>query len=85
MLNLLNSLAVSFDLPILEWIQAHLQCGFLDFIMPIITVFGDAGIFWMVWAAVLFLIPKTRKTGLGMAFAMMMVMMFIFFMTMNFH
>ena len=72
MLNLLNSLAVSFDLPILDWIQANLQSGFMDFIMPIITVFGDAGIFWMVWAAVLFLIPKTRKTGLGMAFAMMM-------------
>ena len=72
MLNLLNSLAVSFDLPILEWIQAHLQSGFMDFIMPIITVFGDAGIFWMICAAVLFLIPKTRKTGLGMAFAMMM-------------
>ena len=72
MLNLLNSLAVSFDLPILEWIQAHLQSGFMDFIMPIITVFGDAGIFWMICAAVLFLIPSTRKTGLGMAFAMMM-------------
>ena len=72
MLNILNSLAVSFDLPILDWIQANLQSGFMDFIMPIITVFGDAGIFWMVWAAVLFLIPKTRKTGLGMAFAMMM-------------
>ena len=72
MLNLLNSLAVSFDLPILEWIQAHLQSGFMDFIMPIITVFGDAGIFWMVWAAVLLIFPKTRKTALGMAFAMMM-------------
>jgi len=42
MLNLLNSLAVSFDLPILDWIQANLQSGFMDFIMPIITVFGDA-------------------------------------------
>jgi len=72
MLNLLNSLAVSFDLPILEWIQANLQSGFMDFIMPIITVFGDAGIFWMIWAAVLVFFPKTRKTGLGMAFAMML-------------
>ena len=72
MLELLNSLAVSFDLPILDWIQAHLQSGFMDFIMPIITVFGDAGIFWMICAAVLFFFPKTRKTGLGMAFAMAM-------------
>ena len=72
MLNLLNSLAVSFDLPILDWIQSNLQSGFMDFIMPIITMFGDAGIFWMIWAAVLVFIPKTRKIGLGMAFAMAM-------------
>jgi undecaprenyl-diphosphatase len=72
MLELLNSLAVSFDLPILDWIQATLQSGFMDFIMPIITLFGDAGIFWMVWAAILVFIPKTRKIGLGMAFAMAM-------------
>ena len=71
-LNLLNALAVSFDLPILEWIQANLQFAFLDFIMPIITVFGDAGIFWMAWAAVLLLIPKYRKTGIGMFLALMM-------------
>jgi len=72
MLNLLNTLAVSFDLPILEWIQAHLQSGFMDTIMPIITVFGDAGIFWMIWATLLLIFPKTRRTGLGMWFAMAM-------------
>ena len=63
MLELLNSFAVSFDLPILDWIQANLQSGFMDTIMPIITVFGDAGIFWMIWAAVLVFFPKTRKIG----------------------
>ena len=71
-LQLLNSWAVSFDLPILEWIQANMRNSFLDFIMPIITVLGDAGIFWMICAAVLFLTKKYRKVGLGMAFAMMM-------------
>ena len=71
-LNLLNTLAVSFDLPVLEWIQANLQCAFLDFIMPIITVFGDAGIFWMAWAAVLLLIPRYRKIGIGMFLALLM-------------
>ena len=70
MLSLLDSLAVSFDLPILEWIQANLQSGFMDFIMPIITVFGDAGIFWMVCAALLAIFPKTRRMGLGMGIAM---------------
>ena len=71
-LNVLNQWAVSFDLPILEWIQANLQCGFLDFIMPIITVFGDAGIFWIAWAVLLLFFPKTRRTGLGMGFALIM-------------
>ena len=70
MLGLLNSLAVSFDLPILDWIQANLQSGFMDTIWPIITLFGDAGIFWMIWATLLLFIPKYRRTGLGMWFAL---------------
>ena len=71
-LNILNQCAVAFDLPILDWIQAHLQSGFMDFIMPIITVFGDAGIFWIAWAVLLLLFPRTRKTGLGMGIALLM-------------
>ena len=43
----LYQLAVSFDLPILDWIQAHLQSGFMDTVMPIITLFGEGGIFWI--------------------------------------
>ena len=69
--NFLYSCALSFDLPILDWIQANLQSGFMDKFMPFITVFGDAGIFWMVISALLVVFPKTRKTGLGMAIAMM--------------
>ena len=67
-----STLAESFDLPILDWIQSNLQCGFLDFIMPIITLFGDAGIFWIACAVVLLLIPKYRKVGLSMGFALIL-------------
>ena len=70
--DFLYNCALSFDLPVLDWIQANLQSGFMDKFMPFITVFGDAGIFWMIWAAVLVIFPKTRKIGLGMAFAMVM-------------
>ncbi len=70
--NFLFTCAISFDLPILDWIQANLQSGFMDMFMPFITLFGDAGIFWMVWAALLLFFPKTRKTGLGMFFAMIL-------------
>ena len=69
--NFLYSCALSFDLPILDWIQANLQSDFMDKFMPFITVFGDAGIFWMVISALFVIFPKTRKTCLGMAFAMM--------------
>ena len=68
--NFLYTCAISFDPPVLDWIQANLKSAVMDTVMPIITVFGDAGIFWMVIAALLFIIPKTRKTGLGMAIAM---------------
>ena len=71
-LELLNSWAVSFDLPILDWIQANMANPLLDLIMPWITILGDAGIFWMIVAAVLLFTKKYRKIGLGMAFAMMM-------------
>lgn len=69
--NLLDSLAVSFDLPILDWIQANLQSEFMDFIMPIITMFGDDGIFWIACAVILMFTKKYHKTGLGMGFAML--------------
>ena len=72
MLELLNSLAVSFDLPILDWIQANLKCGFLDLVMPIITLFGDGGVFWIACAVILLFFPKYRKAGLTMGLALVM-------------
>ena len=69
---LLDSLAVSFDLPILDWIAANLWCPFLDAAMPIITLLGDAGIFWIAVAVLFMLTRKHRKTGIGMMLALMM-------------
>lgn len=70
--TLLNGLAVSFDLPILDWIAANIWCPALDVLMPIITMFGDGGIFWIVISVLLMLTKKHRRTGLGMAFALVM-------------
>ncbi len=66
----LYQIALSFDLPVLDWIQANLKSGFMDTVMPIITMFGDDGIFWIAIAVILLLFPKTRKVGLGMGIAM---------------
>ena len=69
---LLDTLAVTFDLPILDWIAANLWCPLLDTLMPIITMFGDGGIFWIAIAVILMITKKYRKIGLGMAFALLM-------------
>lgn len=61
-----------FDLPILDWIAAHLWCPFLDAVMPVITLLGDGGIFWIAVAAVLLPLPKYRKTGLAVLAALLM-------------
>ena len=70
--SVMSFLAETFDLPILEWIAENLQCGFLDFLMPIITVLGDAGIFWIAVSLVLLFLPKYRQIGLGMAVSLIM-------------
>ena len=69
---LLDSLAVSFDLPTLDWIAANIWCPVLDVAMPIITMFGDAGIFWIAVSVLLMITKKHRKTGIGMALALIM-------------
>ena len=69
---LLDSWAVSFDLPILDWIAANLWNPVLDVAMPIITVLGDAGIFWIAIAVILMFTKKHRNTGFGMAVALIL-------------
>lgn len=71
-MDIFSFLAEHFDLPILEWIAANLQCAFLDAVMPVITLLGDAGLFWIAIAVVLLFIPKYRKVGLGMGAALIM-------------
>ena len=70
-MDILSFFAERFDLPILDWIVGNLQCAFLDFLMPLITVLGDAGIFWIAVSAILLLIPKYRKAGLSMGIALL--------------
>ena len=70
-MDILSFLAEHFDLPILDWMAANLRCGILDFLMPIITLLGDAGIFWIAVSVVLLCIPKYRKAGLGMVISLL--------------
>ena len=70
--TMLNSVAVSFDLPILDWIQETMQCTFLDKTMPVVTLFGDGGVFWIGIAVLLLFFAKYRKTGFSMGMALVL-------------
>lgn len=59
-----------FELRILDFIQENIKCGFLDFIMPLITLFGEGGVLWIATAALLLIFKKTRKTGAAMGVAL---------------
>ena len=59
------------ELTILDFIAEHLRCAPLDFIMPKITLLGDAGIFWIALALILLIPKKTRMTGLMMGVSLL--------------
>ena len=59
-----------FELTILDFINDKLSGPILDKIMPIISMFGDHGIFWMALTAILLIPRKTRKLALSMAIAL---------------
>lgn len=62
----------AFELNILNFIRENLANPFLDTVMPIITKFGDGGIFWIALAVVFLFFKKTRKMGLCMGLALLM-------------
>ena len=57
------------ELKILDWIQTiHTPIG--DAFMCFITSLGNVGVIWIVLAVVLIAIPKTRKSGIIVAAAL---------------
>lgn len=62
----------TFELKILEFIEEHFKCGFLDWFMPLVTKLGDGGIFWIIVAVVLLFTKKYRKVGAMMGVAMIL-------------
>lgn len=52
-----------FEVGILDAMQS-LRTPFGDWLLPKITVLGDAGIFWILMTLVLLILPKTRRLGI---------------------
>ena len=61
-----------FELEILNWIQAHLRCGVLDAAMPAVSWICNHGEVWILLAAALLVMPKTRKAGTCLACALVL-------------
>lgn len=59
------------DFSILDGIQKYLSCGFLDWLMPKITVLGNAGIIWIILAFILLCTKKYRILGMQLATSLM--------------
>ena len=59
------------DFKILDWIQENLRCGFLDWLAPKLTLFGELGIFWIVVAAVFIYFKQYRRCGIEMCCGML--------------
>ena len=52
------------DFSLLYSLRNAIQCPFLDFLMPKITMFGNGGCVWLAAACLLLLQPKHRRTGI---------------------
>ena len=60
------------ELAVLDWIQAHLRCGFLDAVLPAVSWTCNHGELWIALAAVLLLLKKHRWTGVSLSFALLL-------------
>ena len=60
---------MGFEFQMLDGLQT-IHTSFLDTFMTSITKLGDAGIVWIILTVILLLIPKTRKSGVYMAVAL---------------
>lgn len=60
------------DWSILYGIQQHIRCAFLDAVMPLITMLGNAGIVWIAAAVAMMITKKYRRTGVLMGVGMIL-------------
>lgn len=61
---------LAFDFSVLDFIQENVRSAFLDFIMPLISLLGEGGIFYICISVGLIIFKRTRKTGLMLALSL---------------
>ena len=55
---------LKFDFFILDFIQQHLACPFMDTVMVWVTKSADLGLIWIIPAVICLFFKKTRKIGI---------------------
>lgn len=60
------------ELPLLEAINSAISCPFLDAVFKIITFTGNAGIIWIICAALMLFFKKSRKCGIALSVALIL-------------
>ena len=51
------------DFAILDWIQDHMKCAFLDRTMPAVSLLGTGGLIWIALALILLAVKSRRRCG----------------------
>ena len=60
------------ELAVLDWIQAHLRCGLLDAVLPVISWTCDHGEIWIALAVILLLLKRQRWTGVSVSLGLIL-------------
>lgn len=66
------SLVELIDTSAMHLIHDAVHCGFLDILMPFVSLLGTGGFIWIVVAAFLLINKNTRATGVTMCAAMLL-------------
>lgn len=59
-----------FEIPVLDFIRNNMTTPFLDAVMPFISMVCNHGEIWIAAALILLILPKTRRTGIATAIAL---------------
>ncbi len=78
-MNVFFNSVEAWDFSVLDFIQAHMRCPFLDFIMPYITHLGAGGILWIILTVIFLLTRKYRKAGINCAAALLLSLIVVNF------
>ena len=66
---------MSGEADVLFWIQDHLSCGFMDFLMPAVSLLCTADIIWFLFALILIRKKETRRIGMILLIALLISIM----------